>query len=184
MCNRDAERRWAQMLISSEIDVRPVILTFFENKEGIHAVSKESRQFLFYSSSCACVCVGWTRQMEVRFWVVSCFLLGWPRKNYTAPGPAFSSWHLIFLVVRSWPVSYHSWALVNVCKMGENSLSSQYYLSATSVQDTDCLLYLSLMKIRGPFPQGTHCQAQGPLGVTNQWTTLSGQEMILICLFK
>ena len=34
MCNRDAEKQLAQMLISSEIDVRTIIPLFFEIEEG------------------------------------------------------------------------------------------------------------------------------------------------------
>lgn len=34
MCNRDAEKQLAQMLISSEIDIKALIATFFENEEG------------------------------------------------------------------------------------------------------------------------------------------------------
>lgn len=59
---------------------------------------------------------------------------------------------------------------------------SQHYLATTDVPDTDCLLYLGVIKRRDP--QGTNCQVEGPRGCHPLVSKISGQEMISICLYQ
>ena len=79
------------MLISSEIDVKALIPTFFENEEGNYAVAKESTQLSLCVSFGACIC-GVGKAERGRFWVImGCLPLSWPRRDYIAVGPGFSS---------------------------------------------------------------------------------------------
>lgn len=150
MCSRDANKQLAWMLISSEIDARPIIPTFSENKGG-------NRAFLWCSGFHVCIWVAWARQGGVLGSVTGCqtgISLHWDLGSHP---DASSSW---LCDLGRTPTHPEPWsAYVN----GKNSPLSQHHLITTNVPDTDCLLYRGMMKGRRPCIQGPHCHMEGLL---------------------